>query len=81
MEPAEGLKIVEKSNWNGKGFACPKKSLFEKHRNRKDFKKPGVYLLIGEDENNTQSKRLYIGEGDPVMPRLEDHFRNKEWWT
>lgn len=78
---AEGLKIIEKSNWNGKGFACPKKVLFEKHRNRKELKKPGVYLLIGETENNPLSKRLYIGEGDPVMPRLEDHFRKKEWWT
>ena len=77
----DGLKIIEKSNWNGVGIACSKKILFEKHRNRPELKKPGVYFLIGEDEKNSQSKRLYIGEGDPVIPRLEDHFRKKEWWT
>lgn len=78
---AEGLKIIEKSNWNGKGFSCSKKVLFEKHRNRREFESPGIYFLIGEDEKDPLSKRLYIGEGDPVIRRLEDHYRNKEWWT
>lgn len=77
---AEGLKVIEKTNWNGSGFACPKKVLFEKHYHRDEFKKPGVYLLIGENENNLLNKRLYIGESDSVMPRLEDHYRKKEWW-
>lgn len=78
---ADGLKIIEKSNWNGCGLACPKKVLFEKHRKRAEFKKPGVYLLVGENDESALSKRIYIGEGDPIMPRLEDHFRKKEWWT
>jgi hypothetical protein len=24
---------------------------------------------------------IYIGEGDPVKPRLESHFSNKDFWT
>jgi hypothetical protein len=24
---------------------------------------------------------IYIGEGDPVKPRLENHFSNKDFWT
>ena len=79
---ADGLKIIEKSNWNGCGLACPKKVLFERHRKRAEFNKPGIYLLVGQnDESILTKKRLYIGEGDPVMPRLEDHSRKKEWWT
>lgn len=78
---ANGLKIIEKSNWNGCGLSCPKKVLFEKHRKRAEFNKPGVYFLIGENDEGMLSKRLYIGEADPIMPRLEDHFRKKEWWT
>lgn len=78
---ADGLKIIEKSNWDGCGLSCPKKVLFERHRKRDEFNKPGVYLLIGENDENVQSKRLYIGEADRIMPRLEDHFREKEWWT
>lgn len=77
----DGLKIIEKSNWNGCGLSCTKKILFEKHRKLAEFKKPGVYLLIGDNEENVLSKRLYIGEADPIMPRLEKHFREKEWWT
>jgi hypothetical protein len=78
---ADGLKIIEKSNWNGCGLSCPKKVLFEKHRKRAEFNKPGVYFLVGENDENMPSKHLYIGEADPIMPRLEEHFRKKEWWT
>lgn len=78
---ANGLKIIEKFNWNGCGLSCPKKVLFEKHRKRTEFNKPGVYFLVGENDENVLSKRIYIGEADPVMPRLEEHFRRKEWWT
>lgn len=24
---------------------------------------------------------LYVGEGDPVRPRLENHFSQKDFWT
>lgn len=78
---ADGLKIIEKSNWNGCGLSCPKKVLFDKHRKRAEFNKPGVYFLVGENDESVLSKRLYIGETDAIMPRLEDHFRKKEWWT
>jgi hypothetical protein len=47
---ADGLKIIEKSNWNGCGLACPKKVLFERHRKRSELTKPGVYLLVGEND-------------------------------
>lgn len=77
----DGLKIIEKSNWNGCGLSCPKKVLFNKHRKRPEFNKPGVYFLIGESDDNIVSKRIYIGESDSITPRLEDHFRKKEWWT
>lgn len=77
---ADGLKILEKSNWNGCGLACPKNILFERHRKRVEFSKPGVYLLRGESDEGLGS-RLYIGEADPVMPRLETHFKTKEWWS
>lgn len=77
----DGLKILEKSNWNGCGLACPKMVLFDKHLKEEGFNKPGVYVLVGESDDSVLRKRLYIGEGDPVIRRLEDHFRKKEWWT
>jgi hypothetical protein len=39
-----------------------------------------VYVLLGPRfEGNLP--RIYIGEGDPVKPRLENHFANKDFWT
>lgn len=72
----EGLKIIQKSNWNGFGVALPR-SLFSKYRQRAELDKPGVYLLLSQDELGSQ---LYIGEGDPMIRRLEEHFRDKDWW-
>ena len=28
-----------------------------------------------------EGEMLYIGEGDPVRPRLESHYANKDFWT
>lgn len=75
---AEGLKVIEKSNWVGKCISCSR-SQFPKVKEREEFRKTGVYLIYGIDLNNTQAI-IYIGEGDPVLQRLEAHDRNKDFW-
>lgn len=75
---AEGLRVIEKSNWVGKCIACSR-SQFPKIKTRDEFKKTGIYLIYGMDLNNNQPI-IYIGEGDPVLPRLEAHDRNKDFW-
>jgi len=37
-------------------------------------------LLLGPGEDG-EGERIYIGEGDPVRPRLEDHYARKDFWT
>ena len=76
---AEGLKIIEKSNWTGKACACSR-AQFPNVKTREEFNKPGVYVLVGEKENS-ENDAIYIGEGDPVLPRIESHLRNKDFWT
>jgi len=75
----DGLKIVERGNWNGKALMFPR-TLYSQIRNREEFKSPGVYLLIGKDINEDVDT-LYIGEGDPVGPRLEQHNHTIDFWT
>ena len=75
---AEGLRVIEKSNWIGKCIACSR-SQFPKVKNREEFKKTGIYLIYGMDLNNNQPI-IYLGEGDPVLPRLEAHDRSKDFW-
>jgi hypothetical protein len=75
----EGLRIVEKSNWTGRALVCPR-SGFSGAKTRPELFKTGVYVLLGPRfEGNLP--RIYIGEGDPVKPRLESHFANKDFWT
>ena len=75
----DGLRLVERSNWIGKAVMLPR-ALYTKVRGRDEFKQTGVYLLLGP-RTDGEGEMLYIGEGDPVGPRLESHYANKEFWT
>ena len=76
---ADGLKIVEKSNWSGRGVVCPR-ALFVDNKSRDEFVRTGVYVLIGPSESG-DVPTVYIGQGDPVRPRLESHYAKKDFWT
>ncbi len=75
----EGLKVVEKSNWSGRGLVIPK-AIFGESKGREELARTGVYLLVGPSETSSLPT-VYVGEGDPVRPRLEQHVKNKEFWT
>lgn len=75
----EGVKTVEKSNWSGSGLVIPR-SLFAETRSRSELARTGVYILVGPDERS-QIPRVYVGEGDPIGPRLDQHAKNKDFWT
>ena len=75
----DGLRLVERSNWIGRAVMFPR-PLFPKIRHREEFKQAGVYLLLGP-RTDGDGEMLYIGEGDPVRPRLEDHYAKKDFWT
>lgn len=75
----DGLRIVEKSNWTGRGVVCPR-SQFRDTKSRPEFGRTGVYVLRGPSEEG-DLPIVYIGEGDPARPRLEQHFVRKDFWT
>ena len=75
----DGLRIAERSNWIGKAIMFPR-ALFPAVRGRDEFNQTGVYLLMGPREDG-EGEKLYIGEGDPVRPRLERHYADKDFWT
>ncbi|SFJ60443.1 protein of unknown function [Planctomicrobium piriforme] len=75
----DGLRLVERSNWIGKGVMFPR-ALFTQVRNRPEFQQTGVYLLLGP-RTQGDGETIYIGEGDPVRPRLESHYAGKDFWT
>lgn len=77
---ANGLRTVEISNMTIHGTIFPRNQL-DKFATRDAATKPGVYLIVGPDVNEPDQFLLYIGEGDPVLPRLKDHSSKKDFWT
>jgi len=75
----DGLRLVERSNWNGKAVMFPR-TLLPAIKQREEFSQAGLYLLIGPRIDG-EGDMLYVGEGDPVRPRLESHFGQKDFWT
>lgn len=75
----DGLRIAERSNWIGKALVFPR-PLLPAIKQREEFQQAGVYLLLGPRADG-DGDLLYIGEGDPVRPRLERHYSEKDFWT
>jgi hypothetical protein len=75
----DGLRIIEKSNWIGQGLFFPR-ALFPEARQRDELKRTGVYVLWGPGESG-QLLRIYVGEGDSVLSRLDQHAKQKDSWT
>ena len=75
----DGLRIVEKSNWIGKALVFPR-ALLPRVKARPELAQTGVYLLLGPRPDG-EGDMLYVGEGDPIRPRLESHYAQKDFWT
>jgi len=80
----DGLRIVDRTNWNGKALVFPRAAWAQPSvADRPELQQTGVYLLLGPREDG-EGDRLYIGEGDPIKPRLASHhsgISQKDFWT
>lgn len=75
----DGIKVIEKSNWIGAGLVVPR-ALFGEAKARPEMERAGVYVLVGQADGGPLPE-VYVGEGDPVRPRLEQHAKLKDFWT
>ena len=80
----DGLRIVERSNWVGRALVFPRLAMAQPSvATRPELQQTGVYLLLAPREDG-EGDRLYIGEGDPIKPRLASHHSGtaqKDFWT
>ncbi len=74
----DGLRIVEKSNWPGVGVVFNRTN-YKEVLDRNELDKTGVYVLIGAPEESVLPT-IYVGEGDPVKSRLNQHYSKKDFW-
>lgn len=72
-----GLMTAEILNWTGHMLRGRRSELGEIKR-REEAKRTGVYVLFGT--NDEDEPAAYIGEGDYVANRLDQHNLNKDFW-
>jgi Domain of unknown function (DUF4357) len=77
---AEGLWVVEKSNWSGVGLMWARPG-HARVRPREELSRPGVYVLVGPSEQAVDKGRIYVGEADVLRKRLDQHHASKDFWT
>ncbi|HUR18699.1 MAG TPA: GIY-YIG nuclease family protein [Acidimicrobiales bacterium] len=77
---ADGVWVVEKSNWTGKALMAPR-TRYKDLRARIDLDGPGVYLLAGPTESGVPAVRIYLGETDDLPGRLDSHNKTKDFWN
>lgn len=69
---ADSLVTAELSNWNGKAIKIPRTEVAACTRD--DIKGVGVYFLICQEDDGTDS--VYIGEAENIQDRLSQHLRD-----
>ena len=69
---ADSLVTAELSNWNGKAIKIPRTEVAVCTRD--DIKGVGVYFLICQEDDGTDS--VYIGEAENIQDRLLQHLRD-----
>ncbi len=76
----DGLKLVSKTNWNGLAVMCARAD-YPRVRQREEFSRPGVYVLISPSNDVAGRQSLYIGHADDARDRLDQHLKGKDDWT
>jgi hypothetical protein len=76
----EGVRIIDRMNWTGLGIVFPREK-WPTTRQRAEFSRAGVYILVGYRAETDELPTLYIGEGDVIRNRIESHFQSKDFWT
>jgi hypothetical protein len=73
----EGVIFTYMSNWTGQAIKIPR-NLFSSAKDFNELKRPGIYFLIGQDENNPDDKLVYVGEANNLSERLVTHLRDND---
>jgi len=78
---ATGTRTAELGLSTIKALVVPRASLSYATQ-RPEPQKTGVYVLLGQDSDIPNLKRIYIGEGDAIINRISSHDKapDKDFW-
>lgn len=84
----ESIKIIDKFGWTGRGLSFPRQK-WSTVKSLPEVSSIGVYILSGYGnelpENNSDLidddlPTVYIGQADPLQNRIDQHYKNKDFW-
>lgn len=73
----EGVIFAYMSNWTGQAIKIPR-NLFAESKDIPELKRPGIYFLFGQDDENPDDKLVYIGEANKLTERISQHLRDSD---
>lgn len=73
----EGIIFSYMSNWTGQAIKIPR-NLFLEAKELPELKKPGIYFLFGQNDENPDDKLVYVGEANSLADRIGQHLRNTD---
>lgn len=82
-----GIRVAQIMMSTIQAIAFRRNKLGEVRKTFPEIERPGVYILIGSDENEPDRQQAYIGESEGVGDRLATHNSNrsgrdsKDFWT
>jgi hypothetical protein len=71
-----GVIAAEVMNWTGKVYLSPRAQL-PVLKSRDEARRSGVYMLVGPDPEGSGKTRVYVGESDNVIGRIQQHDRDE----
>lgn len=76
----DGVRVVEKSNWTGRGIVFARSDL--PLASEQGLNSLGVYVLLGDDPDGDFDTQVYVGQAEDVNVRLKQHVQDdgKDWW-
>ncbi|MCF8299343.1 MAG: GIY-YIG nuclease family protein [Saprospiraceae bacterium] len=75
-----GRLTCELSNWTGKAYKIPRKSI-KICSDRPELQTTGVYILLNKSADLSENGQLYIGEAEDIFKRLTQHVKEKDFWN
>lgn len=75
----EGVRLIDRMNWTGLGIVFPRDK-WPTTKQRPEFSRAGVYILVGYKGEADDLPTIYIGEGDVIRNRIDSHYQTKDFW-
>lgn len=83
----DGIRMAQITMSTIQAVAFRRSQFSRAHKEFKEITRPGVYLLLGSNPDDPDSKMAYIGESEDVAKRLKFHNTNEktkdklDFWT